>query len=376
MQMIGYKYELSNENFSLPFSMDLERGRSLSRTPSSAAVRAVRGSAWLLGNTLVHPVTGAAYAYGLRRGRTTSPPSPQATPKRMRSRSFRRGTSARRSRTRRRPYRSSSLTTNQRDVSQRYSGSGRRRPSRGARRFRYRVMQTVNANQPLSVFCYAKSFNLSTAVNLKGVYGVGLFTTQMTDQTDLKDLLLDAGIDVTAPAPNPQLSGRVVIKSCCLDVQITNRGAKDALIDIYEVMCVKDVPNTDTLTTNFTNMFNQMTTIGAKDWQNPAVSLFENPVFCRHYKIMSKKETQVPAGDLITMQMRVGKDKSISPNSVIAYPNAIPKLARFYVFVYQGIPEDSAGTARLSATTLTISFQKAYKYALMSGRTTAQIRTG
>lgn len=353
--------------------MDLERAnrRDLARTPSSALYRAARGSVGLVYKTAKHPLAAPYWARvgkRLKRVYDDMPFNKSRTGKRR----FGRRRAVRKS-----SYRSSSMTTNQRDVSNRYSrGSRSRGAGRGARRFRYRVMQTVNANQPLSVFAYSKSFNLTTAVNLKGVFGVGLFTCQMLDQTDLKDLLLDAGIDVAAAAPNPQLSSRVIIKSCCLDVQLTNRGAKDALVDIYEVMAVRDPGNTNTIATNFTDMFNQMTTIGAKDWQNPAVSLFENPVFCRHFKVLNKKETQIPAGDLITLQMRNGKDKSISPNSVINYPSCIPKLARFFIFIYQGIPEDNAGTARLSATTLTVSYQKAYKYAVMSGRTTAQIRTG
>lgn len=368
-------------SFSLPFSMDIERGRSLTRTPSSAAYRALSGTARLLYNSATHPGIAPFVAAAASRSRSRSlPPTPPPTPrpgKRMRGRSMSRSTSRSRSRSgARRSYRSSGLTTNQRDVSQRYRRSGRGRVGRGVRRFRYRVMQTVNANQPLSVFCYSKSFNLTSAVNEKNVYGVGLYTTQMNDQTDLKDLLLDAGIDIAAAAPNPQLSSRVVIKSACLDVQITNRGAKDALLDIYEVIAVRDSGSTDTVGTQFQKMFDQMTTIGAKDYKNCAVSVFENPVFCRHYKVISKKETQIPPGDIVTMQMRNGKDKSISPNSVINYPSSIPKLARFYVFIHQGVPEDSAGTPRISASTLTISFQKAYKYAIMSGRTTAQIRTG
>jgi len=351
--------------------MDLERqDRVVLSNPSRALYRAGVGAAKLVYNTAKHPLAVPVWSrLANKRLKRTEAVMPRRFTRRGSRRPRRRG--ARRS-----AFRSSGMTTNQRDVSNQYSRGRSRGSGRGARRFRYRVMQTVNANQPLSVFAYSKSFNLSSAVNLKGIYGVGLYTTQMTDQTDLKDLLLDAGIDIAAASPNPQLSSRVVVKSCCLDVQLRNRGTTDVLVDVYECINVRDPGNTSTIAANFTDMFNQMTTIGAKDWQNPAVSLFENPVFCRHYKVISKKETQIPPGDLISMQMRNGKDKSISPNSVISYPNSIPKISRFYIFVFQGIPEDSAGTARIAASTLTISYQKAYKYSIMSGRTTAQIRTG
>jgi len=355
--------------------MDIERARyDLRRSPSSAFKRALEGTGRALYKHGTHYTAipyWASLASAVKRPRNNEVEMPRSRRRTTRSRrSSRRGRSTRRS-----GVRNSGLTTNQRDTSNRYVARRRSGGSRSARNFRYRVMQTVNADQPLSVYAYSKSVNLNSAVNVKHLYGVGLFTTQMIDQTDLKDLLLDAGIDIAAAAPNPQLSNRVIVKSACLDIQLTNRGAKDALVDIYEVMAVRDIQSTETISSSFQTFFAQTTTITAKDWQSPAVSLFENPVFCRHFKILSKKETQIPPGDLITLQMRYGKDRSISPNTVISYPNSIPKLARFYIFVHQGIPEDNAGTARLSVSNLTISFQKAYKYSVMSGRTTAQIHT-
>lgn len=374
---VVYKLKINRFTFLMSLS-NLERGRSVTRQFASPYLRALAGTAGAIagaGTGVAGPFLGAVY----KRYRSASRDSARVASSPMRGRSMSRSTSRMRSRSRARSssrarsgYRSGSLITNQRDYASRYVRSrGNRGAGRRSRRFRYRVMQTVNANQPLSIYTKLGAAAGISAINTQNYYGVGLYTTQQADQPDLKDLLTDAGINIAAAAPNPALSSKVVIKSCCLDVQFRNIGAADLILDIYEILNVRDVDTTAATSVQFDDFFKQMTTITAANSINPAVSIFENPVFCRHYKVLSKKETTIPAGDLVTMQMRYGKDRSITASSVLNYKGALPKLAKFYFFMWHGIPDTAA--AQIAATSVSLTWQKSYKYAIMSGRTTAQV---
>jgi len=358
--------------------MDLERGRQLSRTPYSAVRRALSGSARLIANSVPYAAPAAA---NLFQRYLNSPPRTPNKRMRSRSRSVSRGRTMSRSGSSRTRSRSSSgwssgrLITNQNDAASRYSRSGRRRGSgRAGRRFRYRVMQTVNANQPLSVYTVTGGANVTSAINAQNYWGVGLFSTKMTGQNDLENLFIDAGVP-TATGAN--LSSSVVVKSCCLDVQIRNNGTADVVCDVYEILNTKDTQVSSNLTDLFAAYFGQMTTITLAAATNVAVSVFENPQFCKHFKVLNKKETTIPAGDMVTMQMRSGKDRRISGSAIVDYIGCIPKLSKFYFYMFHGIPEYTvtAPNARTSATDVVITYQKSYKYAIMSGRTTAQVHT-
>lgn len=307
------------------------------------------------------------------RGRSSSVDSAVSSPaKVMRGRSMtRRGSRSRSRSTRRRSaYSSSSVTTNQHDIGSRYRRrSGRRGSGRGARRARYRIMQVVNANQPLSIWTDQVSVNGTTAVDALSAYGVGLFTTQMSGQTDLASIAIDAGYPALTTT---NLGGKFVVKSACLDVQIKNNGTTDCIVDIYEILNVRDPGATSSVASLFSSMYAQMTTTTAASWNDVAVSVFENPMFCRHFKVLSKKETLIPASDIITMQMRYGKDRTISLSTIADYVSCVPKLSKFYFYMWHGAPSATAGTGStpaIDSTSITISWQKAYKYALMSGRT-------
>lgn len=291
----------------------------------------------------------------------------------MRRRSMKRRFGRRGSR--RRSWRSSSLLTNQRDAGSRYQRRGGRRVGRGRRRFRYNVMQVVNANQPLSVWTRSVTVNGTSAVDKIGIYGVGLFCTRQTDQNDLFSIANDAGYSTVVSGTD--FSGRMVIKSACLDVQIKNTSSTDVIADIYEILNVRDVGSTSTIASQFSSFYAGSNVITAASFDNVAVSVFENPTFCRHYKVLNKRETLIPAGDIVTMQMRCGKDKSIPMTSIAEYQGAIPKLGKFYLIMWHGSPDAAANpgppvTPGVGATTITISWQKAYKYAVMSGRDKAQ----
>lgn len=349
--------------------MDIERGRQLTRTPYSAVRRAVSGSARLIANSVPYVLPGAA---NLVRRYLNSPP--RTPTKRMRGRSLSRATSRTRARTRSRSRSYSRPVTRQHDQSLTYIGRRRRgRLGRRGRRFRYRVMQTVNSLQPLQVWTSKTAANGTSAVNVQQIFGMGLFTTNATGQTDLVNIFSDAGIPTTTAGNR---SGRICVKSACLDVEVKNTGTETMIMDIYELLLVRDPENNGDLNQQFQTFFNEMTTLTAKNWNDPAVSVFENPDFCRHYKVLNKREVMLPADEIMTMQMRDGKDHIISGDQVIREAFAIPKVARFYLFSWHGPPDPNAVGANqpgLLATSVTFAWQKSYKYAIMPGKQTGGV---
>lgn len=308
-----------------------------------------------------------------KRGRSSLPPSPPPSP-RMRSRSVSRGRRRTRSpRVRARSYsRSSSRpVTRQNDQSVTYSGRRRRRRAgRGGRRFRYRVMQTVNSMQPLQVWTSDNAVNGTSNVDTQGFFGIGLYQTTATGSTDLSSIFTAAGLPL---ATTTNRSGKLVIKSACLDLEVKNNGTETVILDCYELLCMRDPETTNDLYTQFVDNYANLTTITSKSVFNPAVSVFENPEFCKYYKVLNKREILLPADETMTMQMRNGKDKLIIGDDVVRQQFCMPKLSRFYFFMWHGPPDPTVATGSnpgLTATSLTFAWQKAYKYAIVPGKQT------
>lgn len=266
-----------------------------------------------------------------------------------------------------------SVVTRQRDQAVTYRGRRRTRSSRGRRIFRSRVLQTVNSMQPMQVWTSKNAATGTSAANLQQVFGMGLFNTNATGQTDLVNLFNDAGIPTTTAGNR---SGKIVIKSACLDVELKNNLTETIIMDVYTLLMVRDPEQNGDLNSQFQTFFNEMTTITAKSWNDPAVSVFENPDFCRHYKVLSKREVMLPADEIMTLQLRDGRDRTITGDQVIREAFGIPKVSKFYLFSWHGPPDPNAGGAGVPGllnTSVTFTWQKAYKYAIMPGKQTGGV---
>lgn len=237
-------------------------------------------------------------------------------------------------------------------------------------------MNTLLSQQPLQIYTWKSTSNPTSLVNAATIVGMGLFTTQQTDQPDLLQLFTDAGLNL---ATTTNKSARLYIKSACMDVQIKNIASTEVIIDVYTVMCVKDVNTTADIGTQFSTMYASMGTITGSSYADVAVSLFENPVFCQHYKILSKREMIILPNEISTMQMRYGKDRMIEGQKVLDYPGSLPKLAKFYILSFHGPPDPTAVVGPpvspgIGTASIVLSIQKAYKYALApSPRQNAQV---
>lgn len=352
--------------------MPLERGQIRGRRKS------LFGSATDLlytaaGSAIPLAVTAQQYLNDpTRRGSSRyrgAPPSPPPSPRQMprSAKGFRRRSMSprtRRSRSRSRVRGSAGgIMSRQRDQSTRFR-LGRRRPSRRYRRFVRRVQTVVNNDAPIQTWTKKLSANGTSAVDKMAYYGVGLYTSQQSDMPDLSNIFTDAGLPI-ATATN--LTSRLNIKSAVLDVEIKNTGSVEMIFDIYEVLNMKDVSTTDPIATQYDSFFGKLTTLTAKDSADVCNSLFENPVFCQHYKILNKRSVLVLPSEIITMQMRIAKDRVIQAQEVADNPGSIPKKGRFFFFMWHGAPDPTAGgptTPGIASTNMTISWQKVYKYAL------------
>lgn len=366
------------------FPMDLERGRSLSRrnlsySPARRAL-GLTGDLLLNAGARVAPFIASAFNRGSSATRGT-PPTPPRSPgqmprtyKRRRGRSMSRSTS--RSRSRSRGYASRGVMSRQHDQSTRFR-VGRRRPTRRVRRFVRRVQNIINSDAPLQTYTVKSTANGTSNVNEVGFYGVGLYTDDTTFP-DLTQIFTDAY--GASPVLNPNVSGRVYLKNAVLDVEVKNTGAAEMIMDVYELVLRKDTSSSADISSQFGTLFGAQQTITSKSAADVSNTVFENPVFCQHFKVLKKREVLILPSEIITMQMRLSKDRLLEADTINEVRSGIPKLTRYFFLMWHGPPDPTAGaggTPAIAATTMTVSWQKSYKYALAPNpRQVAEIHNG
>lgn len=226
--------------------------------------------------------------------------------------------------------------------------------------------------EPLQTWTAKASVNGTSNANQNGIYAVGLFTTQMVDQPDLSSISTDA-------ATSTDNTQRMWIKSACLDVEFKNTGSSEIIMDIYTLMLRQDTDATENMYSLWEDYFNMQTAITSKGAFDVANSVFQNPQFCKYFKVLSKREVMVLPGEISALQMRRGKDLYVPTDKITTNNTGIPYACKFYFFMWHGPPDPTAGggdpvTPGVASTTITFSWQKSYTYALVPGtRTKLQI---
>lgn len=367
-------------------SRDIESRRWLRRQTASPYYRALVESGRRLADfptSLVGSTQLAATASDLvsrlrNRGATrvasalaTPPRSPRTMSRsRSRGRSMKRGRTSRRrsySRSRSRSTGSSGILTRQHDQRGTYRSrrGGRRRGRAG-----YSIQNALCRMEPLQTWTTKTSVNATSNVDQNGMYGIGLFTTNMADQPDLASISSDAGTSASE-------TSRYWIKSACLDVELKNTGDAEIIMDVYTLLLRKDTELTQNMYSLFTTFFNQQTTLVAKNFIDVANTVFQNPMFCKYFKVLSKREVMILPGEISALQMRRGKDKFVPTEQISKNQTGLPGTCKFFFFMWHGPPDPTAGTLgapAVAATTVTFSSQKSYTYALVPGtRNTIQI---
>jgi len=193
-----------------------------------------------------------------------------------------------------------------------------------------------------------------------------MFTTQIAaPENDLQQMFYDA-YGVASLATIDQK--RLIIKSAVLDIQLTNSGTQGCVIDVYRIRLRNVWNTTDNLFTVWNTTFNDQNTISVKASDDPAVTPFQNPSFCKFFKVMDKREILLGSGNTTTMQLRRPGNRWVQGRRVANEPHGLRGLEEGFLIQARGMPVTNAGPLyQLAAVNLTWSYQKTYNYALPVG---------
>lgn len=261
----------------------------------------------------------------------------------------------------------SSINTTQNDARTRYRY--RRQPKYKRRQYVRKVRlfdHLMSKRQPLQTLTVKKTQNATSAVDTQITFGVELFNTQVpTPENDLQQMFYDAyGVASLATIDQKKL----IVKSAVLDIQMTNAGTQGVVIDVYRIRLRNVWNTTDNLFTLWSTTFNDQNTISTKSATDPAVTPFQNPSFCKFFKVMDKREILLGAGLTTTFQLRRPGNRWIQGRRVANEPHGLRGLCEGFLFQCRGMPVTNAGPLyQLAAVNVTWSYQKTYNYGLPVG---------
>lgn len=259
-----------------------------------------------------------------------------------------------------------SINTFQRDASRQYTRRGAPgRVRRRVRRFIARVNNVISAAQPLQIYTYEFVTNGSTAANDQGYYGVNV-----GDITQLKDMFVQAYNETLTT--NVAYNRRLVVKNMCIDYQFTNTGSYPIILDVYHVMCRAGTPTAYTMVTLWEAGVSALSTPAgaatgtAIDKADPSLTVFENPFFCKFFRVKSKKEVLLASGNTVTFQLRKSRNREFEMQKVNSENTGYPGYTEGLFFMWRGTPRNTggAGAAELTATSVTVSYQVTGHYGI------------
>lgn len=324
------------------------------------------------------------------RRRTTLPPSPSRSSSRMPRRSmYRRRRYRGRGRYGRRKPRGSMVSTEQRDTSMRYVKSRMPRYKRRQwKSFTSKFTAALLRTQPLQSAVYndyqlVKSATIATpgtAVNhLPAIFSCALYcinAAAVTDATptyrysetadgELRDIFFSA-YGTLANLDSQKLMFRTAV----MDITIANTGSAASdmvLLDCYKVLNKYDNNSNTLIRTDFISNLNEQDTTGlSQAWPNLAITPFQNPNFCRRWKILSKRTIVIQPNDTVQLQLRDPKNRWISGKIMNVTTGYYPRVGYGYLFIARGSPNALLPTNPLSgssrAVTLQVTVNKTYQY--------------
>lgn len=304
----------------------------------------------------------------------------------MRRRYRRRG--SRRTFRRRKSYRGS-IATEQRDAPLKYRYKRMPRGKRLAwKSFTKKFTSALLRQQPLqsyvnSDYQHVKSSTLvanQTAVdNLPAIFGCCLYAvntgpavttgagpgfTSRYSETD--DGEIRAIFTKAYPTAVTFDALKLCFTSACMDVYIKNTDTVDMVfLDVYTVALRVDDNNNTQIRTQFLANITQQTSTGlAVAWPNLAITPFQNPQFCKRWKIESKRTIVIQPNDTVSLQMRDPRTRWVHGKLLESMFGYMQRVTRGYLFIARGVPvvTGAVGSGSSKAVTLTASISKTYQY--------------
>jgi len=269
----------------------------------------------------------------------------------------------------------SSVLTTQYDQSLRYRK--KRMPKRRRRRwtsFVKRVRAVELAAQPMQFYGFQRSERTTGGVNVQTVASALIGGTTVPNNDELYQIFQQAyGTTSVADAAE----NIIYMKSISLDIQLSNVLSTAAIVDVYVLQARKTFNIAQDADAQWSAAMLELaspTGGGTVTPGNVSTTLFDAPNFCSYWKILSKKEILLGAGQVTTMQLRNARNKRIDGKALATNPQAIPGYTKCMFFMIRGVPENPA-LPRTAATDIVWSYQINVKYAIPPGKTSEAGRT-
>lgn len=200
---------------------------------------------------------------------------------------------------------------------------GWKKRARRIKRFTSRVRSVIQKGQGQLTTILDDFYNSSTVVANTQLFQfvlLGGYNGNAAGENDV-NLILDSAKSTNTDATRLMLNTKV------LDLQITTTEATESSceLDVYEFVCVKDVPNSSvysavpvdlSMSTFYARGFLAQPTVGASgtvlNGNVVGVTPFDNKFFCKHFKIIKKTKYLLGLNQYITYQIRDPKNKMIT----------------------------------------------------------------
>lgn len=194
-----------------------------------------------------------------------------------------------------------------------------------------------------------------------------LLYDQLSNAADVQNIFKDAYGG--AGGLSDYLNKRIYLKSASLDFQIVNSSATNSnVLDVYEIRARKPCSQSYAdISAMWADTFSELSGVGAVSLTYPAMTLFDNPNFLKHFLVVKKTEYICDAGKLVTLNLRRPRNGYISGRQMEQNLTCIPGWTVGYVVQVRGQPANSVNPAGLASSQGFWSVQKSYHYALPPG---------
>lgn len=165
-------------------------------------------------------------------------------------------------------------------------------------------------------------------------------------------------------------------KSAVMDVDFLNAdGTNTIVLDVYTWMCIKDVPNDLGMSAGglYAQCFQDMNVLGSVKL-SPSIygtTPFQNPMWCKYYKVLSKRKIVLSPGQTATHQLRDPKNRVIAGKRYDSMTH-LAYITRGIMVVQYGLPS-GAGTELSNTSDLNVAVAKTYAYSVQGQN---ELRTG
>lgn len=284
---------------------------------------------------------------------------------------------------------STGVVTNQYDVKTWYKkGRMNRRKRRSWKKFSNKVKAVLNKNIAPTIKLLRHTGQFTTGDNAQNWSAALLYTSDGTFAPDrdiqiCKDSIVGLGNDFAT---------KYRFESACLDLIMKNDtdtfvfpepigvDPQKIIVDLYQVECRKDVPNS-VATGIYSLLFNTFTyanddadatDVGKILLTQIGAAIFHNPLFCRYFKVVSKKAIQIGPGQSVELQIRDPKNKNLFGLSSEGI-SAKRGFTKGFIWSIRGVPYyDNATTNVITPRVhMTIGYTRSYVMRPLQSQTIA-----